>query len=428
MTSAISQNMTPAVLREHLLQLGVVYTEGGMVEGINKKLGILFADYIDIFKGIPFAAPTKVFEKPEKHPGWTGTLKAKEFGPRCMQTTLTQTDVRGSLDCLYLNIWVPQSRKGVSTNLPVMIWIYGGAFLWGGGMGANFLDNYLYDGEEIAVRGKVIVVTLNYRLGPLGFLSTGDSNAPGNYGLWDQHMAISWVKRNIAAFGGDPNNISIFGESAGAVSVSLQTLSPHNVGKINRAISQSGVGMCSWAIQRDPLFWAKSVAKNVGCPTDDTEALVKCLKVTDPRAIAMGYHLDLINLTYPLVHYLAFVPVIDGDFIPDEPVKLFHNTADIDYIAGVNNMDGHIFAGVDLPAINQPLHKISQNDLYKLIAGLTIQKGIEGANSTYSIYTQNWAVNPDQETMKKTAVELETDIIFLVPTQLALALHHQNAR
>ncbi|XP_029467137.1 bile salt-activated lipase [Rhinatrema bivittatum] len=412
----------------HATTLGVVHTEGGMVEGINKKLGLLFADYIDIFKGIPFAAPTKVLEKPEKHPGWTGTLKAKDFAPRCMQATLTQTDVRGSLDCLYLNIWVPQSRKGVSTHLPVMIWIYGGAFLWGGGMGANFLNNYLYDGEEIAVRGKVIVVTFNYRVGPLGFLSTGDSNSPGNYGLWDQHMAIAWVKRNIAAFGGDPDNITIFGESAGAASVSLQTLSPYNLGKIKRAISQSGVGMCPWAIQRDPLFWAKNVARNVGCPTEDTAALVNCLKITDPRAITLGYHLDLTKLAYPLVHYLAFSPIIDGDFIPDEPVKLFHNAADIDYIAGVNNMDGHLFTGVDLPVINQPLHKISPDDVYKLVAGLTLQKGVEGANATYSIYTQDWGGSPDQETMKKTVVDLETDYIFLVPTQLALAQHQQNAR
>ncbi|CAO2598235.1 Bile salt-activated lipase [Lemmus lemmus] len=108
----------------------------------------------------------------------------------------------------------------MSRDLPVMIWIYGGAFLMGSGHGANFLTNYLYDGEEIATRGNVIVVTFNYRVGPLGFLSTGDANLP------DQHMAIAWVKRNIAAFGGDPDNITIFGESAGGASVSLQVWDP----------------------------------------------------------------------------------------------------------------------------------------------------------------------------------------------------------
>ncbi|NXX45373.1 CEL lipase, partial [Tricholaema leucomelas] len=338
--------------------LGVVLTEGGFVEGENKKLG-LFEGYVDIFRGIPFAAPTKTLQDPQPHPGWEGTLSAKEFKNRCMQMTLTQTDVRGSEDCLYLNIWIPQGRKHISTKLPVMVWIYGGAFLVGGSQGANFLNNYLYDGEEIAVRGNVIVVTLNYRLGPLGFLSTGDENLPGNYGLKDQHMAIAWVKRNIKAFGGDPDNITIFGESAGATSVSLQMLSPKNKGLFKRAISQSGVALCSWAIQKDPLSWAKKIGAKVGCPTYNTTVLADCLRVSSPKALTLAYHLDLIDLPVPLVHTLALSPVVDGDFLPDMPENLFGNAADIDYIAGVNDMDGHFFAGIDIPAINRPLVKVT---------------------------------------------------------------------
>ncbi|XP_069468241.1 bile salt-activated lipase [Ambystoma mexicanum] len=408
--------------------LGVVHTEGGMVEGTSKKLGLLFADYIDIFKGIPFAGPTKSFEKPEPHPGWKGTLKTQEFKPRCLQAKIDQSDVFGSTDCLYLNVWIPQSRKGISTHMPVMVWIYGGGYLLGAAQGANFLGNYLYDGEELAVRGNVIVVTFNYRVGPLGFMSTGDASAPGNYGLWDQHMAISWVKRNIASFGGDPDNITIFGESAGAASVSLQTLTPYNVGKIKRAISQSGVGLCPWAIQRDPVFWAKKLAEKVGCPVDSNDAMVNCLKITDPRAITMAYHLNLVGLKYPLVHYLAYSPVIDGDFIPDEPENLFSNAADVDYIAGINNMDGHLFAGIDVSQVNQPLQKINQETVYKLIQGLTVEKGLQGANMAYDLYTEGWSASPDQETLKKTIVDAETDYIFLVPTQKALALHNSNAK
>ncbi|XP_034958083.1 bile salt-activated lipase [Zootoca vivipara] len=408
-------------------KLGIVNTEGGFVEGVNKKLS-LFGDYVDIFKGIPFAAPTKTLEDPQPHPGWPGTLQAKEYKKRCMQSTLTQTDVRGTEDCLYLNIWVPQGKKEVSTNLPVMVWIYGGAFLWGGGQGPNFLNNYLYDGEEIATRGKVIVVTLNYRLGPLGFLSTGDASLPGNYGLKDQHMAIAWVKRNIKNFGGDPDNITIFGESAGAVSVSLQMLSPYNKGLIKRAISQSGVGLCSWAIQKDPLYWATKVAQKVGCPTDNTTTLANCLRVTDPKALTLAYHLDVLNLRYPLVHYLAFSPVVDGDFLPDSPENLFGNAADIDYIAGVNNMDGHFFASIDMPALNRPLVKITADDLYRVAQGLTVEKGVEGANETFSLYTQVWTDNTNQEVMKRSVIDLETDYIFLVPTQQTLGLHYQNAK
>ncbi|XP_071310490.1 bile salt-activated lipase-like isoform X4 [Agelaius tricolor] len=407
--------------------LGVVHTEGGFVEGENKKLGLL-GNYVDIFRGIPFAAPPRTLEDPQPHPGWDGTLEAKEFKKRCMQVKLTQTDVRGSEDCLYLNIWVPQGRKQVSTKLPVMVYIYGGAFLLGGGQGANFLDNYLYDGEEIAVRGNVIVVTINYRVGPLGFLSTGDENLPGNYGLKDQHMAIAWVKRNIKAFGGDPDNITIFGESAGAASVSLQTLSPKNKGLFKRAISQSGVGLCSWAIQRDPLVWAKKLGEKVGCSTDNTTVLANCLRISDPKALTLAYHLQLTHLPMPLVHTLAFSPVVDGDFLPDMPEKLFANAADIDYLAGVNNMDGHIFAGVDVPAINRPLVKVTADQVYNLIKGLTVDRGEAGANATYNIYTQSWGDKPDQEVVKKTVVDLITDYIFLIPTQVALNLHLQNAK
>ncbi|XP_033923187.1 bile salt-activated lipase [Melopsittacus undulatus] len=407
--------------------LGVVLTEGGFVEGENKRLG-LFGDYVDIFRGIPFAAPPKTLEDPKPHPGWDGTLQTKEFKNRCMQVTLTQTDVRGSEDCLYLNIWIPQGKRQVSTNMPVMIWIYGGAFLLGGSQGANFLNNYLYDGEEIAVRGNVIVVTINYRVGPLGFLSTGDANLPGNYGLKDQHMAIAWVKRNIKAFGGDPENITIFGESAGGVSVSLQMLSPKNKGLFRRAISQSGVGLCSWAIQKNPLTWAKKLGQSVGCPTDNTTALANCLRISNPKSLTLAYHMQLINLSSPVVHTLALTPVIDGDFLPDMPENLFANAADIDYIAGVNNMDGHMFAGIDLPAINRPLVKITVDEIYNLVKGLTVDRGERGANETYSVYTQAWGKNPEQEVMKKTVVDLITDYIFLIPTQWALNLHLQNAR
>uniref|UniRef100_A0A8C3W198 Carboxylic ester hydrolase n=1 Tax=Catagonus wagneri TaxID=51154 RepID=A0A8C3W198_9CETA len=321
-----------------------------------------------------------------------------------------------------------RSHPSVSRDLPVMIWIYGGAFLMGSGHGANFLSNYLYDGEEIATRGSVVVVTFNYRVGPLGFLSTGDSNLPGNYGLRDQHMAIAWVKRNIAAFGGDPNNITVFGESAGGASVSLQMLSPYNKGLIKRGISQSGVALSPWAIQKNPLFWAKTVAEKVGCPMDDTARMARCLKITDPRALTLAYRLPLTRQEYPVMHYLGFTPVVDGDFIPDDPANLFANAADIDYLAGTNDMDGHLFATVDLPAIDRDSKAITEEDFYKLVSGFTAIKGPRGANTTFDVYTESWAQDSSQETKKKTVVALETDVMFLMPTEMAVAQHRANAK
>ncbi|KAM3874402.1 bile salt-activated lipase-like [Diretmus argenteus] len=399
--------------------LGVVKTEAGLVEGKNIRLG--FLHHMDIFKGIPFGDIPGRFEKPKPHPGWDGILKATEYRNRCLQVNLIMTDTRGSENCLYLNIWVPHGRK-VSTYLPVMVWIYGGGFMVGGSMGANFLNNYLYDGKEIADRGNVIVVTLNYRVGTMGFLSTGDSSLPGNYGLWDQQAAIAWVHRNIRAFGGDPDNVTVFGESAGGASVSFQTLTPHNKGLFKRAISQSGVALCPWAINKNPRKFAEEVALKVNCPTDDT--MVACLKMTDPVALTLAGSLSIASSAdSPIVNNLALSPVIDGDFLPDEPGNLFHNAANIDYMAGINDMDGHLFTGLDVPSINSPFSNTPVGDVKRLLGSYTKEKGKAGLESAFNTYISTWGTNPSQETIKKTIVEIGTDFIFLVPTQAALYLH-----
>uniref|UniRef100_A0A3B3ZF12 Carboxylic ester hydrolase n=1 Tax=Periophthalmus magnuspinnatus TaxID=409849 RepID=A0A3B3ZF12_9GOBI len=403
--------------------LGVVYTEGGMVEGQNIRLG--YRRHMDVFKGIPFGDIPGRFEKPKPHPGWDGVLKAKEYKPRCLQLNLIMTDTRGSEDCLYLNIWVPH-REAVSTNLPVMVWLYGGAFLWGGSMGANFLDNYLYDGQEIADRGDVIVVTLGYRVGALGFLSTGESDLPGNYGLWDQQAAIAWVHRNIRSFGGDPNNITLFGESAGGASVSFQTLTPHNKGMIRRAISQSGVALCPWGVIKNPRRIAEEVALKVDCPTDSRMAT--CLKMTDPVRLTLAGSVSMESSpSHPLLESLVLSAVVDGDFLPDDPSNLYNNTAEIDYIAGVNDMDGHLFTAMDIPSINSMLVDTPIDDLKTLLSSYTKDKGKAGMENAFATYSANWGTNPDRETIKKTAVAIGTDYIFLVPTQAALYLHDKHA-
>ncbi|KAK2872426.1 hypothetical protein Q8A67_022323 [Cirrhinus molitorella] len=405
------------------VSLGAVYTEGGMVQGKNHLVGIF--RYVDEFRGIPFAAPPGRLQKPVPHPGWDGVWDATDYRNRCMQMNLLATDVVGSEDCLYLNIWVPQGST-VSTDLPVMVFIYGGAFLLGSSQGANLLDNYLYDGQEMADRGNVIVVTFNYRVGSLGFLSTGDADAPGNYGLWDQHAAISWVHRNIRNFGGNPDNITIFGESAGAASVNFQILSPLNKGLIRRAISQSGVAICPWAVNRNPRQYAEEIATKVGCPTDS--GMAACLKMTDPSALTLAGSLGLSSsASSPIVHHLALSPVIDGDFLPGEPETLFGNAADIDYIIGVNDMDGHIFATLDIPSINNALASTSVEEVRSLSIALSESRGIDAGIATFDQYTFNWGSNPSDADIKKTVVELETDYIFLVPSQAALYLHSDHA-
>ncbi|KAM9841713.1 bile salt-activated lipase-like [Aulostomus maculatus] len=403
--------------------LGVVNTEGGSVQGQNIILGP--SRSVDVFKGIPFAAKPGTFEKPKPHPGWDGILKARKFAKRCLQMSILQTSSFGSEDCLYLNIWVPHGQH-VSSNLPVMIWIYGGGFNVGGSMGPNYLNNYLYSGQEIADKGDVIVVSVAYRVGVLGFLSTGDTGIPGNYGLWDQHAGIAWVHRNIKSFGGDPDNITIFGESAGGASTSYQTLSPHNKGLLKRAVSQSGAALCPWALSRNPRKVALQVAENVGCPTDDR--MVDCLRSIDAKTLTMAApRIRPGTPDQPGINYLQLSPVVDGDFLPDQPSNLFHNAADIDYLAGVNDMDGHLFTSQDIPSLGNKNQETPVEDLKRLLAAYTKEMGQAALEVAFAEYTSNWGSTPSQETIKRTAVDIGTDVIFLVPAQVAIHLHAAHA-
>ena len=215
-----------------------VKVDGGLVEGITVAGGKVRA-----FKGIPYAAPpvgNLRWQAPQPVQPWQGVRKADTFGNRCVQARVFADMVFRdgmSEDCLYLNVWTP--AKGAGEKLPVMVWIYGGGFA------AGSTSEPRQDGENLAQKG-VVVVSMNYRLGVFGFLShpelTKESGrqASGNYGLLDQIAALQWVKRNIAAFGGDPENVTIFGESAGSFAVSALMASPLTKGLIHKAIGESG--------------------------------------------------------------------------------------------------------------------------------------------------------------------------------------------
>lgn len=215
-----------------------VRIDSGLVEGTTRA-----DSHVRVFKGIPFAAApvgNLRWQAPQPVAPWNGVRKATDFGPRCMQGRIFSDMVfrdEMSEDCLYLNVWTP--AKSARERLPVMVWIYGGGFQ------AGSASEPRQDGEMLAKKG-VVVVSFNYRLGVFGFLShpelTKESgkNASGNYGLLDQVAALEWVKRNIAQFGGDPRNVTIFGESAGSFSVSALMASPLSKGLFRRAIGESG--------------------------------------------------------------------------------------------------------------------------------------------------------------------------------------------
>ena len=211
-------------------------TEAGAISGTRES-------GLSVYKGVPFAAPPVGdlrWQPPSSVRPWTGIRKADAFAPACMQTGVSmpgETPPAVSEDCLYLNIWTP--AKSSSEPLPVIVWIYGGAYINGSA------SMPLYWGDRLAQKG-VIVVTIAYRLGPLGFLAhpelTRESphHSSGNYGLMDQIAALKWIQRNIASFGGDPKNVTIAGQSSGSISVSILMASPLAKGLFQRAIGESG--------------------------------------------------------------------------------------------------------------------------------------------------------------------------------------------
>ncbi len=215
-------------------EAAVVRVDSGEVSGVT-------AGQVEAFKGIPFAAPPVGglrWRPPQPAAHWTGVRAATAFGPICMQPQRPGAATPMSEDCLTLNVWRPAGARA-GQRLPVMVWIYGGAFIYGSG------SVPIYDGTRFAEDG-VILVTFNYRLGRFGFfahpaLDKGPGPV-GDYGLMDQIAALQWVKRNIAAFGGDPGAVTIFGESAGAISVNYLMGSPAARGLFARAISESGFG------------------------------------------------------------------------------------------------------------------------------------------------------------------------------------------
>ncbi|KAF0751373.1 esterase E4-like isoform X1 [Aphis craccivora] len=321
-----------------------VVLEQGTLQGLHYKTRLSNKSYVS-FLGIPYALPpinNLRFKPPVKHPGWTGVYKAFSCGKVCMQYDVFMTKkIVGSEDCLYLNIFVPQEE--MVEKKAVMVFIHGGAFNYGSGSLDFYSPDYLLD-------ENVIVVTINYRLNVLGFLNFGIDECPGNMGLKDQLFAFKWIKANIAAFGGDTNNITIFGESAGSASVHCHLLSPLSTGSFDKAIMQSGCIFNSWAFNEKHVEVAFKLAEKLGCQKDDPKEIVKYLlnipaidlvKCTTLKFKIEGQR-DLLNF--------QFVPTIESEavsnrLLPAHPNILIKSASPVPLISGVNNMEGMIVFG-----------------------------------------------------------------------------------
>merc|ERR1712013_824259 len=233
----------------------------------GERMDYDFGQYYYAFKGIPYAKPPVKelrFMPPQEVDPWTEMLDATEDGSLCPQYDISQSLPIGDENCLSLNVYPP---KLDSKKRAVMVYFHGGAYIMGGGASFFFGPGYLLE-------QNVVLVTFNYRLGPLGFLSTTDKAAGGNQGVQDQIVVLKWVKENIAKFGGDPNKVTIFGEDSGAASVTLLAMSPLAKDLFHGAIALSGNALCDQYLQNDPAEASRELATRLECGTDTPENLL----------------------------------------------------------------------------------------------------------------------------------------------------------
>ena len=282
----------------------------GLVEGVNDA-----ATGVRAYLGIPYAAPPvgELRWKPPQPPAaWTGTKKADHFGPRCVQARIFDDMIfRDEMreDCLVLNVWTP--APGAGARLPVMVWIHGGGYVGGSGSEPR------QDGGRLATKG-VVVVSMNYRLGVFGFMAhpelTRESpgHASGNYGLLDQVAALQWVRANIEAFGGDPGNVTIFGESAGSFSVSALMAMPAARGLFHRAIGESGAHFDD---RKGPLpLKPLAEAEKMGTAL---QAAARTSSLAALRALPADAVLTAVDRTQ------WFAPIVDGWALPRDVSSIF---------------------------------------------------------------------------------------------------------
>jgi len=315
-----------------------VKIDAGLMEG-RRKQGIWE------FLGIPYATPPVGelrWRPPQPVPPWEGVRPCAQFGDSCPQPDSAQYDLGGlGEDCLYLNIWVPERRA--KDKLPVMVWIHGGAFQIGSASLEMDQGQTLYDGGNLAQRG-VIVITLNYRLGPFGFLAhpllsrESPQGVSGNYGLQDQLAALQWVRENIGSFGGDASCITLFGQSAGASSICYLMVNPLAKGLFHRAIAQSAP---FWVQQVDhPMYKTLESVERTGeelaraLGSDSSPDVLGDMRSRSPEELIRAAGLKAGIMTGGM----HFGPVIDGWLLPDRPEALFSQGKqhDVDMIVGSN--------------------------------------------------------------------------------------------
>ncbi|XP_072279086.1 fatty acyl-CoA hydrolase precursor, medium chain-like [Pyxicephalus adspersus] len=375
---------------------------------------------IHAFYGIPFAKPPVGplrFAAPEPPEPWTGLREAAEYPPVCVQSPdmilhilkafrATFQTPAISEDCLYLNVFTPSNREK-NYKLPVMVFIHGGGLRMGGAM--------MFEGSALSAYENVLVVSIQYRLGLLGFLRTQDGQAAGNFGFLDQVAALQWVQDNIEDFGGDPNLVTIFGESAGGVSVSALVLSPLARGLFHRAISESGVAILPLLKCKSEDFSSiqNSVAHMSACASS---SLVECLRMKSE---------DDIKAICTSLNRVMFSGVVDGEFLPEcaEEILTRKDIAPVPFMTGVNN---HEFGwslpkGLNISGLQDGMEKSYVRWALGNVPLLEV-----GSDVIPLLMDEYFGDTEDPLEIRDRFLELCSDMVFTVPA-LRTSNHHRDS-
>ncbi|XP_049534871.1 acetylcholinesterase isoform X4 [Anopheles darlingi] len=446
----------------------VVQTSSGPIRG---RSTMVQGREVHVFNGVPFAKPpvdNLRFRKPVPAEPWHGVFDATRLPPSCIQERyeyfpgfageeMWNPNTNVSEDCLYLNIWVPTKtrlRHGRGLNfgsndyfqddedfqrqhqskggLAMLVWIYGGGFM----SGTSTLD--IYNAEILAAVGNVIVASMQYRVGAFGFLYLApylngmEEEAPGNMGMWDQALAIRWLKENAKAFGGDPDLITLFGESAGGSSVSLHLLSPVTQGMSTRGILQSGTLNAPWShmTAEKALQVAEGLIDDCNCNLtmlkESPHTVMQCMRNVDAKTISVQQW-----NSYSGILGFPSAPTIDGVFMTADPMTMLReaNLEGIDILVGSNRDEGTYFLLYDfIDYFEKDAATSLPRDKFLEIMNTIFNKASEPEREAIIFQYTGWESGNDGYQNQHQVGRAVGDHFFICPTnEFALGLTERGA-